>query len=78
MLLQYVSVKQRKTASDTLLQFTMRWDEMLHSYTAKSALLKNLINGFKYLCLAVHQRVLKWAAYPTLSSYLTQLPYFKR
>lgn len=41
MLLQYVSVQQRKTASDTLLQFTMRWDEMLHSYTAKSALLKN-------------------------------------
>lgn len=32
MLLQYVSVQQHKTASDTLLQFTMRWDAaQLHS-----------------------------------------------
>lgn len=31
MLLQYVSVQQRKTASDTLLQFTMRDAAQLHS-----------------------------------------------
>lgn len=57
MLLEYVRVQQRKTQHLTLSCNSQC--EMLHSYAAKSALLKNLINGFKYLCLAVHQRVLK-------------------